>query len=95
MLKTIRLFEKLALKAFRASNNKVVRNNDIKANKIVIDLFNKLKNNKFKNLTHVPNIKATEESIFLTPNAKKTFNYLKQIFIKDPIFQHFNLEYYI
>ena len=33
--------------------------------------------------------------IFLTSNAKKAFNYLKQIFIKAPILQHFDLKNYI
>ena len=34
---------------------------------------------------HMPNIGAIEKPIFLTPNAKKVFNYLKQAFIKAPI----------
>ena len=38
------------------------------------------------------NIRATEESNFLTPDTKKAFNHLRQAFIKAPILQHFNLE---
>lgn len=33
--------------------------------------------------------------IFLTSGTRKTFNYLKKAFIKVPIFQYFNLKYYI
>ena len=36
-----------------------------------------------------------EESTFLTPCTKKTFNQLRQAFIKAPILQHFDPEYYI
>ena len=31
------------------------------------------------------NIEAKKESIFLIPNTKKSFNYLKQVFIKASI----------
>ena len=41
---------------------------------------------------YMPNIKATKDLIFLNFNAKKAFNDLKQGFIKDPIFQHFDLK---
>ena len=41
-------------------------------------------------MTHVPNIKLTKKPIFLTFNAKKTFNYLRQAFIKTLIFQYFD-----
>ena len=95
MLKITRLFEKLALKIFRTSNNEVIGNNSNRANKTVLNLSNKSKNNKFRNLTHMPNIKATRKPLFLIFNAKKTFNYLRQAFIKAPIFQYFNLESYI
>ena len=43
----------------------------------------------------MPNIRAIKKSIFLIFNAKKTFNHLKQVFIKAPIFQYFDLESYI
>ena len=43
----------------------------------------------------MPNIKATKKLIFLTTDAKKTFNYLRQIFIKALIFRYFNLENHI
>ena len=90
MLKAIRL-SNLALKTFRVDDNKVVEI-DGKANKTIINLF---KNNKFKNLTYVPNIRAIEKSIFLTLNAKKVFNHLWLAFIKVPIFQYFDLKNYI
>ena len=60
-----------------------------------MDLFNKSKNNKSKNLTYLLNIKATKKSTFLTSNIKKTFNYLKQTFIKASIFWHFDFKCYI
>ena len=41
------------------------------------------------------NIGAIKKFIFLTFNAKKTFNYMKQAFIKALIFFYFNLESYI
>ena len=45
---------------------------------MVIDLSksNKLKNNKSKNLMHLPNIEATKKSIYLISSIKKAFNYL-------------------
>ena len=77
MLKTTGSFKKLILKTFKASNNKVVKN-DCKVDKIVGNLSkcNKLKNNKFKNLIYASNIEAIEKHIFLNLNAKKVFNYL-------------------
>ena len=45
--------------------------------------------------TRIANIRATRKSIFLILNAKKTFNYLKQAFIKALIFQHFDSECHI
>ena len=85
----------LTLKVFRANNYKVVRNNSSRANKMVVDLFNKLKNNKSRNLTYILNIRAIKKLIFLIPNTKKAFNHLKQAFIKTLIFQYFGLKYYI
>ena len=92
MLKTTGSSEKLAPKAFKAGNNKVVKSGGGKADKTVVDLS---KNEKFGKLTHVLNIGATEKPNFVNPNAKKTFNYLRLAFIKAPIFQHFDLESYI
>ena len=40
----------------------------------------------------MPNIKAIKKPTFLTYNAKKVFEHLRQTLIKTPIFQHFNLE---
>ena len=81
----------LALKAFRADDNKVVEVGG-KANRTVSNLF---KNKKFRNLIHMPNIEATEEPNFLTLNAKKDFKYLWLVFIKASIFQYFDLESHI
>ena len=65
-------FSNLTLKIFKANNNEVVSDDGSRANKIIVNLF---KNNKFRNSTCMPNIKATKELIFLTPNTKKAFNY--------------------
>ena len=51
--------------------------------------------NLSKNFIYMPNIKATREPIFLIPNAKKLFNYLKQAFIEALISQHYNLKSHI
>ena len=79
MLKTTKLFKKLALKAFNADNNEAVGNSSSKTNKTVVNLS---KNEKFENLTHMPNIGAIRKLNFLTSNAKKIFNYLWLTFIK-------------
>ena len=78
LLKTIRSSDS-ASKAFRADDNEVVCSGGGKANETVM---NSSKNNKSKNSTRVPNIKATGEPNFLTPNAKKAFNHLRLAFIK-------------
>ena len=85
MLKTIESSEKSAPKAFSAGNNKVVRDSGGKVDKTVMDL-SKSKNEKSRKLTRMPNTGATKESNFLIPNTKKTFNYLRLVFIKAPIF---------
>ena len=69
LLKTTRLFEKLAPKIFKVDDNKIVNDNGSKINKTSVNLS--------KNLTHVPNIDVKKQLIFLIPNAKKTFNSLK------------------
>ena len=84
----------MAIKAFKANKNKFIKDDIDKTNQTVVNLSNKLKNNKSKNLTYMPNIRAMEESIFLIPNTKKTLNYLKQPFIKTLIFQYFDLKYH-
>ena len=62
---------------FKTNNNDVVRIGD-RVNETIMNLF---KNKKSRNLTHIPNIKATMEFIYLIPNAKKAFNYLRLVFI--------------
>ena len=86
MFKKTRLLKNLALKIFKANNNKVIRGNSNKANKIITNLSNKSKNDKFRNLIYMPNIRAIKKLTFLTFNVKKVFNYLKQVFIKTSIF---------
>ena len=85
MLKTIKSFEKLALRAFRAGNNEVVRSGDNRADKTVVD-SSKSKNKKSRKSIRMLNIGATRETNFLTSNAKKVFNYLQLVFIKALIF---------
>ena len=51
--------------------------------------------NSPRNLTHMPSIRAIKKSSFLTLNTKKVFNYLKQVFIKALILQHFDFESHI
>ena len=58
---------------FKANNNKVVSSSKDRANKIIINLFNKSKNKKFGKLTCMPNIRAIWKLIFLIFNAKKFF----------------------
>ena len=72
-------------KTFKADNDEIFNNNGI-VNKTVI---NSTKNNKSRNFTYMPNIRATEKPIFLTFNAKKVFNYLMQVFIKVWSFNNF------
>ena len=90
-MKTTQLLE-LAPKTFKADKNEIIDGSNSRANGTVVNLS---KNKKSRKLTHMPNIKATEEPNFLTFNAKKAFNYLWLAFIKAPIFRHFDLESYI
>ena len=70
----------------------VINDDSSKTNKIVVNSFNKSKNEKFENQTY---IKAVEKPIFLISDTKNAFNYLKQLFIKASIFQLFDLKCYI
>lgn len=75
------------------TKDKFVKNaSSNRADKIVKNLSKSknLKNNKSKNLMHVQNIGAIGEHTFLTSGTKEAFNYLRQVFIKAPILQHFN-----
>ena len=83
---------KLAPKAFRADNNKIVGGDGSRGNKTVVNLF---KNEKSRKSTHVSNIEATRKPNFLTFDAKKAFNHLRLVFIKVPILQHFDLKSHI
>ena len=78
ILKTTRSSEELAPRAFRTSNNEVVGGGG-RVDETVVNLS---KNEKFRKSTYMPNIGATGEPNFLTPNAKKIFNYLRLAFIK-------------
>ena len=81
MLKITKSFEKLALKVFKAGNNRVDRDGGGKANETIVDLF-KSKNEKSRKPAREPNIGATKESIFLIFDAKNIFKHLRQAFIK-------------
>ena len=77
-MKTTRLSENLASKAFKTNDNKVVNDDGNKTNKTVI--------NSSKNSICMLNTGAIREFTFLISNAKKNFNYLKQAFINALIF---------
>ena len=62
---------------FRVDDNKVVEVGD-RTKRTVVNLF--------KNLTHMPNIRAIKELNFVTLNIKNTYNYLRLAFIKVSIF---------
>ena len=93
MLKTTGSSEESPPRAFRTGNNEVLGGGN-RADETVVNLF-KSKNKKSRKLTCMPNIVATGELNFLTPNAKKVFNLLQLAFIKVLILQHFDLESHI
>ena len=68
LLKTIKSSKKLASKAFKVDNIKIVNSENSKANKTIINLF--------RNLMHISNIRTIREHIFLILDAKKTLNQL-------------------
>lgn len=89
MLKTTELSKILAQKVFRANNNKIIKNvNSCKTDKKVQNLSKskKLKKIKSRSLIYIPIIGAMNRFMFLTPDAKKTLNCLRQAFIKVSIF---------
>ena len=92
MLKTTGSSEESAPRAFRAGNDEVVGGGGGRADETVVNLS---KNEKSKKSMCMPNIKATGKPNFLTPDAKKAFNYLRLAFIKTPILQYFDPESYI
>ena len=94
MLKTTRLSEKLALRAFRASNNEVVGKSGNRVDEKIVDLST-YKIEKSRKLMRIPNIGAIRKPNFLNPNAKKAFNHLWLTFIKAPILQYFDSESHI
>ena len=87
----------MASKTFRADNNEFVGVDGSKANKTSKNLSRskKSKNKKSENPTHIQDIGATRKPIFLTPNAKKAFNHLRQAFIKALILRHFDSKSHI
>ena len=87
MLKTTRSFEELAPKTFRADDDEIVGSGGGRTNETVRNLFRKS--------MCMPNIGATGEPNFLTPDAKKAFNYLQLAFIEALILRHFDLETHI
>ena len=84
----------MALKTFKTSKNKVVRDGSGRANETVVDL-SKFKNKKSRKLIYMQNIEAIRKTNFLIPNAKRAFNYLKLAFIEALILQNFNLKSHI
>ena len=86
LLKTTGLSDSVS-KVFRANDDEIVGGGSSRANETV--------RNSSKKSTHTPNIRATGESNFLTPDAKKAFNHLRLAFIKAPILRHFDLESHI
>ena len=69
-----------AFEVFMTNNNKaIIVNNRVDKTFKNLFRFKKLKNKKSKNSTY---IKSVEEPIFLITDVKKTFNYLKKMFIK-------------
>ena len=75
----------MAPKTFKADDDKVVGGGN----------SSKTIRNSSRKSTHIPNIGAMGESNFPTPNAKKTFNHLRLLFIKVLIFWHFDLKSHI
>ena len=67
---------------FKPDNNKIVEISG-RANETVANLS---KNNKSRKSIQVPNIRTIRESNLITPNPKKTFNYLQLMFIEASIF---------
>ena len=92
MLKTTGSSEESAPRAFRAGNDEVVGGGGGRADETVV---NSSKNEKSRKSTRVPNIGATGEPNFLTPDAKKAFNHLRLAFIEAPILRHFDSESHI
>lgn len=94
MFKTTELSEILALKAFRADNNEIVRSGNCRADETFKNSFKstKLKNNKSEILT---NIGTTGKPIFLIPGSMEAFNQLRQAFTKTPILLHFDFKCHI
>ena len=80
MLKTTGSSEKLAPKTFRTDDDEVVGGGG--GSETIRNLSRKS--------TRMPNIGATGEPNFLTPDAKKAFNHLRLAFIKAPILRHFD-----
>ena len=91
LLKTTGLLN-LISKTFRVDNNDIIDNGINKTNETIMNLS---KNNKSRNLTHMPNIRITKKPIFLTTNTKKAFNHLQLLFIKALILWYFDLKSYI
>lgn len=68
----------MALKIFNANSNEIVKSNGNRVNKIIKNFFKfkNLKNNKFKNLIYISNIRAIKKYIILISNIKDAFKFL-------------------
>ena len=93
MLKRTKLSQS-ALKALVAEDEVVGSDGDNRADETAKNLSKskKSKNNKSENLMYNG---AIEKPLFLTPIAKKIFNYLRQAFVKALILQHFDSKCHI
>ena len=67
----------MTLKPFKVDDNEGTGGSAGRTNKMVVNLSNKLKNDKSRKLKYVINIEVIKKLIFLTLDAKKAFNYLK------------------
>ena len=94
MLKTTGSSEESAPRAFKAGNDEVVGGGSGRADETVVNSSTS-KNEKSRKSTRMPNIGATGEPNFLTPDAKEAFNHLRLAFIEAPILRHFDSESHI
>ena len=95
-LKTNKSSEVLAPKKFKAFDNEIDGGGDNRANETVKNSSKskKSKNEKSGNSTRAKDIGAMGKPMFLTANARKAFNQLRQAFIK-ALIQLFDLESHI
>ena len=84
LLKITESFKKSVPKVFKTDDNEIVDSDSSRTNEMIMNLS--------KNLIGIPNIGAIRKPTFLILKTKKSFNHVKQTFIKAPILQHFDLK---